>query len=259
MKRITLLLLACAALLSGCKSEKKVSYYSDIFNEKPVNIYIAPVDDQTERRTVKYPKDAEWNNELNTAAKHLYQTMAAPLVNHGYYVPGPVACQEIGNVLGLTPKQMRNAGLNELASRWGIDAVINTTIIKWAEENGKWIVYLEYQMRSTKTNTDLMHKWVKAVKEVPTNLKGDPVILQQDKAYAKRMNFDNGTAQRCFLVEMVNDYVMRNVPISSTRRQFEDDLYKRSTDTYILFTWTEEGKADVQSIGIEQFEQEAFI
>ena len=154
---------------------------------------------------------------------------------------------------------MRNASLNQFATKDSIDAFINTTILRWKEENGKWIVFLEYQMRSTKTNTDLMHKWVKAVKEVPTNLKGDPYILKQDKDYAKSMNFDNGTAQRCFLVEMVNDYVMRNIPISSTRRQFEDDQYKSATQTYILYTWNEEGKADVQEMSLEAFEQEAFL
>lgn len=259
MKRIPLILLACAALLSACKSEQKATYYSDIYAEKPVNVYITPVNDLTERRTVKYPKDAEWNNELNTAAQYLYQTMALPLVRHGYYVPGPVVCEEIAKVVDLSHKQLRNGSLEVFASQWGIDAIVNTSILKWKEENGKWIVYLEYQMRSTKTGVELMHKWVKAVKEVPTNLKGDPIILKQDKLFAARMGFDNGTAQRCWLVEKVNDYVLRNIPISSTRRQFEDDLYKSATQTYILYTWNEEGKADVQSISIEQFEQEAFI
>lgn len=245
--------------LSACNNEKKASYYSDIYTEKPVTVFLSPVDDQTERRTVKYPKDEAYNNELNSAAKYMYQTMAAPLVNHGYYVLGPVVCEQIAQMNAMTPREWQNAPLNTFASKYGIDAVINTSIIKWTEENGKWIVYLEYQMRSTKSNVDLMHKWVKAVKAVPTNLKGNPMILKQDKDFAKAMNFDNGTAQRCFLVEKVNDYVLRNIPISSTRRQFEDDLYKAATNTYIAYTWNEEGKADVQNITIEEFESGAFL
>ena len=259
MKKLTIILIACVALLASCKQEQKATYYSDIYAEKPVNVYISPVNDLSERRTVKYPKDAEWNNELNTAAKYLYQTMASPLVRHGYYVPGPVVCEEITKAIDLTPKQLRNGSLEVLATRFGIDAVVNTTILKWKEENGRWIAYIEYQMRSTKSGVELMHKWVKAVKEVPTNLKGDPIVLKQDKAFAKQMGFDNGTAQRCYLMEKVNDYVLRNIPISSTRRQFEDDLFKSATQTHILYTWNEEGKADVQPLSIEQFEQEAFI
>ena len=259
MKKITLILLVAGTLFGACKSEKKAVYYSDIYNEKPVNVYIAPVDDQTSRRTVKYPKDAEYNNELDMAAKYLFQTLSAPLIHRGYYVMGPVVCEQIAQLTPMTPKELRTGNLQAFASRYGIDAVVNTSIIRWKEENGKWIVYLEYQMRSTKTNTELMHKWVKAVKEVPTNLKGDPVILKQDLNFAKRMNFDNGTAQRCFLVEKVNDYVMRNIPTSSTRRQFEEDMYLNATETYILYTWNDEGKADVQPLSIEEFEQGAFI
>lgn len=259
MKKIILCLIVLSAALVSCKSEKKVSYYSDIYSEKPTTIYIAPVDDQTERRAEKYPKDAAYNNELNTAAKYLYQTMYYPLVNHGYYVMGPLVSEQIALQVPLSAKELRNNDLSKLSTQYGIDAVLNTTIFRWIEENGKWIVYLEYQLRSAKTNVELMHKWVKAVKEVPVNLKRDPIILKQDKAFAESMGFDNGTAQRCYLVEKVNDYLLRNIPISVTKRQFEDDLYKSATQTYILYTWNEEGKADVRSLSIEEFESGAFL
>lgn len=260
MKKIYFLSLAFLTLLvAGCKSEKKVTYYSDIYAEKPTLIFLSPVEDQTERRVEKYPKDAAYNNELNTAASYMFQTMAHPLINHGYYVIGTVASEQIAEQIGFTPKQWRNSGLQTLSQKYGVDAVLNTTIIRWAEENGKWIAYLEYQLRSAKTNVELMHKWVKAVKEVPTNLKGDPIVMQGDKNFAKKMGFDNGTAQRCFLLEKVNDYVLRNIPISSSVRQYEDDLYKAATETYILYKWSEEGKADVQKCSIEEFEQGAYL
>lgn len=261
MKKAQLYIVATLITLvaAGCKSEKKGTYYSDIYAEKPVTVYIAPVEDQMERKVEKYPKDIAYNNELNAATQYFYQTMAHPLVNHGYYVIGPAASRQIAEQYPRTFKQLKDDDLAVFANRYGVDAVLVTTIHKWKEENGRWIVFLEYRLRSTKSNTELMHKWVMAVKEVPTNLKGDPQILKQDKDFAELMDFDNGTAQRCFLVEKVNDYVLRNIPISASRRQFEDDRYKSASDTYVRYTWNENGQSDVQPCSIEEYEQGAFL
>ena len=261
MKKITLYALIGILLLSfaSCKTEKKANYYSDIYAEKPTTIYLAPIIDNSGRRIEKYPKDAAYNNEVNTAAKYLYQTMATPLIRHGYYVIGPVTSEQIASNDPRTPKQWRNAALTEYNTLYGIDAVLITTIHRWVESNATWTVYLEYQLRSAKTNVELMHKWVMASKIVPIDLKKDPHSLKTDVQFAKKMKFDDGTAQRCWLVEKVNDYVLRNIPISSTKRQFEDDLYKAATDTYIKYTWSATGNADVQSISLEEYEQGCFI
>lgn len=246
-------------LFGGCKSEKKINYYSDIYSEKPTIIYIAPINDRMDRKEEKYPSDIAYNNELNTSTAYLYQTMASPMLKRGYYVLAPVSSRQIAEVENSTPKQLRNGSLANYKQNYNIDAVLLVTIHRWTEENGKWIVFLEYQLRSTKSNVDLMHTWVMATKQVPVNMKTDPIIMQSDKAFAARFGMDNGTAQRCFLVEKVNEYVLRDLPISNTQRQFEDDLYRSSNRTYINYTWTEDGGADVQPISAEEFEQKCFI
>lgn len=256
---LSLALLAATAIFSGCESEKKVNYYSDIYAEKPTTIYIAPIIDNSSRRVEKYPKDVAYNNEVNTAAKYLYQTMATPLINHGYYVIGPVASKEIAASDTRTPKQWRNGSLEKYNNDYGIDAVLIVTLHRWNEGNGEWTAYLEYNLRSAKTNTELMHKWVMATKRIPTDLKRDPRPMKTDKIFAEKMGFDNGTAQRCWLVEKVNDYVLRNIPISATQRQFEDDLYKNASATYIKYVWSEDGNADVTDCSIEEYEQGCFI
>lgn len=246
-------------LLCGCKSEKKISYYGDIYSEKPTTLYLSPINDRTERRVEKYPQDAEYNNALNTAAAFMYQTMPNPLIRKGYYVIGPVATKQIAADNPRTAKQLRNADLSDFNKKYGIDAMLMVTIHKWKEENGKWIVYLEYQLRSTKSNSDLMHTWVLATKEVPKNMKGDPIVMRSDKAYAEQYKMDNQTAQRCFLVERVNDYILRDLPISATQRQFENDQYRPSNASYLKYTWSENGNAVVEKCSLEEFEQGCFI
>lgn len=246
-------------LLVGCKSEKKINSYSDIYSEKPTVIYMAPVNDRMERKEEKYPSDIAYNNELNTSTAYLYQTLAKPMLRRGYYVLGPAASAQIAATENSSAKELRNGSLAAYKTNYGIDAVLMVTIHRWTEENGKWIVFLEYQLRSAKSNVDLMHTWVMATKQLPLNMKRDPVMMQGDKTFAARFGMDNGTAQRCFLVEKVNEYVLRDLPISNTQRQFEDDLYRSANRTYINYTWTEDGGADVKPISAEEFEQKCFI
>lgn len=258
MKRSTIIAILIAVLMAGCKSEKKISSYEDIYSERPTVIYLAPINDKAERKVEKYPTDIAYNNEINTAKAYLYQTLSAPLLNNGYYVIGPVASEQVAQDKNLTPKQLRNGDLKAFNSEYGIDAVLIVTLHKWKDENGKKTAFLEYQLRSTKTNVDLMHTWVMAVKQVSTNLKGDPITLSNDTRFAKRFGMDNGTAQRCFLVEKVNDYVLRNLPTSSLRRQFEKDQYQNANPTYIKYVWID-GGADVKNCPAEEYETNAFL
>ena len=132
------------------------------------------------------------------------------------------------------------------------------TLHKWKDENGKKTAFLEYQLRSTKTNIDLFHSWVMATKQVSTNLKGDPIKLKNDTRFAKKYDMDNGTAQRCFLVEKVNDYILRNLPTSSQRRQFEKDMYNTANPNYIKYMWID-GGANVEKCSAEEYESNAFL
>lgn len=260
MKRLALLtIVVVAAMAAGCKGEKKISVYEDIYHERPTMIYVAPIVDKAERKAEKYPTDIAYNNELKTATAYLYQTIASPMKRRGYYVIGTVASKEIAQAIPMNAKTLKNGDLSAFKNDYGIDAVLIVTVHRWREENGKWIAYLEYQLRSTQSNHDLMHTWVMATKAIPTNLKNDPVIMKRDKDFAKKFDFDNGTAQRTFLVEKVNDYVLRNLPISSMLRQFEKDLYRSANPSYIKYTWTEDGGADVQPCGVEEYEEKAFL
>ena len=250
---------AIALILFGaCKSEKKINSYSDIYSERPVTVYIAPISDKAQRKVEKYPSDAEYNNELNSAKAYMYQTMPNAMLKKGYYVIGPVASAEIAEASALTHKQLRSDDLKSFGSSFGIDAVLLVTLHNWKDENGKKTACLEYQLRSTKSNTDLMHAWVLATKEVSTNLKGDPIKLKNDTRFAKKLEVDNGTAQRCYLLEKVNDYVLRNLPTSSQRRQFEKDLYRKANPQYLKYTWLD-GGAEVEECSEEEYETAAFL
>ena len=258
MKKLMTLSLLAAILLTGCKSEKKINSYSDIYSERPITIYIAPVIDKAERKVEKYPTDIAYNNEINTAKAYLRQTMSDPLSRKGYYVIGQVASAEIATVTAMDAKALRNGDLSAFNNDYGIDAVLIVTLHKWKDDNNKKTAFLEYQLRSTKSNVDLFHTWVMATKQVSTNLKGDPITLSNDKKFVKRFDMDNGTAQRSFLVEKVNDYVLRDIPTSSQRRQFEKDLYRNANPNYISYNWID-GGANVQKLSLEEFEQQAFL
>ena len=257
MKR-TIIALVTLIVICGCNGEKKINSYSDIYSEKPTTIYVAPINDNAERKVEKYPSDIEYNNELNTAKAFLYQTLASPLTKKGYYVIGPVASEAIAQNISMTYKQLRSSDLRQINKEYGIDAIMLVTIHKWKDENGKKTAFMEYQLRSTKTNVDLLHTWVMATKQVSTNLKGDPIKLKNDTKFAKQYDMDNGTAQRSFLMEKVNDYVMRDLPLSSMRRQFENDKYRGANPTYIKYVWFD-GGADVQDCSAEEYEAGAFL
>ena len=258
MKRVLTAALLAATLLCGCKSEKKIESYSDIYSERPTTIYIAPINDKAERKVEKYPTDIAYNNELNTAKAFLWQTMGGPLLHIGYYVIGKAASDKIAELTNMGFKQLRNGDLSELGTGYGIDAVLIVTLHSWKDENGKKTAFLEYQLRSTKTNIELMHTWVMATKQVSVNLKGDPITLKNDTRYANKYGMDNGTAQRCFLVEKVNDYVLRNLPTSCQRRQFEKDMFRSANPSYIKYTWMD-GGAEVENCSAEEYESKAFL
>ena len=259
MRRLFIIAALAAVALCGCKSEKKINQYSSIYNEKPTMVYVAPIDDRAERKPEKFPKDIAYNNEVNTASAYLMKTVATPLLNNGYYVMGPVAERQIAEAENKSAKEWHNGDLKPLHQKYGADAVLIITVHRWVEGNGIWTAYLEYRLRSTHSNSDLMHTWVMATKTVPINLKGNPTVMKNDTKFAERLALDNGTAQRCFIVEKVNDYVLRNLPVSSSRRQFERDRYEPAVPTYLKYTWTDEGGSDVKACPQEEYEQGCFI
>lgn len=260
MKRSLIPFLLCAIVLFGaCKSEKKITKYSGIFTEKPLTIFLAPLQDNAPRKGNTYQKDIAFNNEIGTAAVYLYQTLPSALTNQGYYVIGPESSEQIIASTEHNFKHLRDMDISEYSTRFGIDAILLTTIHRWMDKNGEWTVFLEYQLRSTKSNSDLLHTWVKATKQIPLNTKGDPVALHSDQTFARKMNLDNGSAQRCLLVEKVNDYVLRNLPLSASSSRYEKDRYIHANDAFFTYYFTIDGQIEIEKSGLEAFEQECFV
>lgn len=243
----------------SCKSPKKAVAYNDVYSEKPMTIYVAPIEDNAERRVVKYPGDTKYNNEIDLAAKYMFQTAQKPIANLGYYVIGPTASMQIAASETRTVDKMKTGDLKMYKTHYGIDAILFPTIHKWAQNKEEWIVYVEYVLVSTKTNSELLHTWVKGTKLVPVNFKGEPLTMKFDTDFASDMELSNASAQRCFLVEQVNDYVLRNLPTSSNRRQFEDDKYYKAHPSYFSYYFSEDGTIEIQKISMEAYEQECFV
>lgn len=244
---------------AGCKSEKKITTYDNIYKEKPVTVYIAPVEDKTSRKEEKFPQDKAANEERNVAARYLQLTLPKPLRNQGYYTISGMSALQIAKKEQHTSKQLRNEDIRSYAQYYGIDALLVVTMHRWIERNGEWQLFIEYTLRSTKSNSDLLHTWVKATKKLDTDFKGDPIAMKDDNDFAEAMNMDNSTAQRCRLVARVNDYVLRNLPISSSKRQFEQDRYMKANAAYFNYIFTPDGSIDIEKTTMEAFEEECFV
>lgn len=257
--RISIILAVLAAsLFASCKSEKKLTYYSDIYAEKPTTIYVAPINDRAARRPDKYEKDKAYNLEVDAASAYLRQTISQPLVSQGYYVVGPLAAAQIAKNETRSYRQLVKTDLSSYYNDYGVDAVLFTTIHRWKEGNGTWTVYVEYILRSTKTYAELMHTWVEASKVIFTDMKKDPVPMRADRLFAKRLDISVDAAQRCILVANTNHVVLKDLPISSSRRQFETDQYLGSNSAYIRLTCNETGDVETAPMSMEAFEDACF-
>lgn len=257
--RIFILLAVVATMIfSSCKSERKITYYSDIYAEKPTSIYIAPVVDKSARKPNKLEKEKAYNVEVEVAADYFMKTLPKPLISQGYYVNGPLVAAEIGSKETRSLRQLLRADLTSYYEDYGVDAVLFTTIHRWKESNGKWTVYIEYVLRSTKSYNELMHTWVEASKVIFTDMKGDPVPMRDDRLFAKRMGIDNGTAQRCILVSNVNSVVLKDLPVSASQRQFERDQHLGTNSQYLQVITNETGEIESAPISMEAFEDACF-
>ena len=224
MKRALWLLLPL--LLIGCKGEKKMTQYTEVYHERPLTIYIAPLVDRAEHRAVRALEDSAYNASLDIATKQLYLTASDPLVFNGYYVLGPLASAQLAATDNRSVSQLRNENINDYATELGIDAILFLTVNKWSNTHNAWTVEVEYTLRSTHTGSDVMHTVVNATKMLHTDFKGKPQPLSEDRAFAEKYGCDLETAQRCRLVEIVNQYVLKDLPAGGRARaiSFEQKL-----------------------------------
>lgn len=254
MKRIIILATTAILLLCSCKSEKRIATYEDLYKEQPLVILTVPPKDNAQRLLPKTTQDQLLNDELSIAAQFIRQTVAKPLVDQGYYPLAPLATDALMDTIKLDYHQLSNYDLKELASRYGIDAVLLITIHKWQEpEANEVVVYVEYTLRSTKSGMELMHTMVRGSKIQPLDAKGVPIELSTDLEFINRTGFTNRLAHRCILLDAISDFVLRGLPTSSSRWYFQRDQYVPANPQFYGFTIFPDG-----SVERSQYNEEAF-
>ncbi|KWW31619.1 MAG: hypothetical protein AUK63_313 [bacterium P3] len=252
-------LLAAVLLAAGCKGEKKAATYSSIYKERPVTVYIAPLQDNSQRKEEKYPQDVAFNAERNTAARHMYLTLNKPLSAQGYYVVPPMASKLIAGQEQQSTRELMEGDLKRYAQHYGVDAILVVTLHRWKEKEDEVILFAEYALRSCKSNTELMHSWVQASTKAERDYKGEAVARPADKRLMQDYDIDVNTALRCRLAEATCNQVLRDLPFSAQRRQFEQDRYQKANDSYFSCVLNENGEMETTRISMEAFEEECFI
>ncbi|MCR4660015.1 MAG: hypothetical protein K5650_06940 [Bacteroidales bacterium] len=257
---ITALAALLAINLTGCKTTQKTAFYEDIYKEQTATIYVAPLNDLSARNAERELNDKNHNASLNTAAKYLYISASTPLITSGYYVIPPLASAQIAAAEQRTRKELMTGKIDDYATRYGIDAVLFTTIHGWRETSCQWTLFAEYVLRSTKSNDELMHVWVEASKLLPTDHRGNPLPLKADQDFADQWDCDLATAQRCRLAEILNQFVLNDLPLGNRSRQYNEDRYipSRSTE-YIKLMVDRDGTLEMKRISLEQFEEDCFL
>lgn len=248
------MLLVCAVAAVGCQSTKKQAHYSDIYKEQPSTIYVAPIVDHSLRRAVRSTEDSAYNASLNTAAQQLFLTATDPLVNNGYYVPGPLASAQLAATEARTGRQLRNENLSDYAHDLGIDAILFITLNRWSDAGDGWTVEVEYVLRSTTSGNELMHAVVEATKRYTLDFKKRPVANPLDQAFADSNRCDLATAQRCRLVEVLNRYVLKDLPSGRHARQQRTERYIASHPEFFTLRIQPDESVEVVKNELELFD-----
>lgn len=243
-------MLLAVMFMASCKSERKLDHYSDIYKERPTVIYVAPLNDLSLRHALRTTDDSTLNMSLNIASKQLYLTASDPLVNNGYYVPGPLASAQIAATEWRTGKQLRNGDITDYYNDLGIDAILFITVHNWSNTTNSWSVEAEYVLRSASSNTELFHVSVKARKTLPTDFKGNPLPLGGDKAFAEQYGCDLETAQRCRLVETLNKYVLKDLPSGKRAREHRTERYIPSHPEYFNLLIHPDGTVEMKKTDV---------
>ena len=234
--------------------ENKSQRYEQIYNETPEVIYIAPVVDLSKFRAIHDPADSAYNREISVAAHYLYQSMAAPLNHNGYYAISNMTAREMARVESNTTSELKNSDLTSYATLYGADAVLFATIHRWDDKIGIWTAYIDFTLRSTRTGSVISHTAVKATKQALYSLTGQQIEIGSESNFGKELSLDGGTAQRCLLLEAAARYVLQDLPLCRTTRQYCRDLYNSAIGNYISFTLNDDGKFEVLPISMEDFE-----
>lgn len=231
--------------LIGCKGPKRITQYDEVYKERPATIYIAPVNDRSVRHPMRTMDDSIYNASLNVATKQLYLTASDPLIFNGYYVLGPLASAQIAATETRTGKQLRNGNIQDYYTDLGVDAILFITLLNWSETAVSWTAEIEYTLRSTHTGNEVMHVIVTSSKQLQTDFKGNPKPLGADEDFAKKYGCDLETAQRCRLVEVTNQFVLRDLPSGKRSREMAVERYVVSHPEYFNLNINPSGGVEI--------------
>lgn len=231
--------------LTACSGQKRLEQYKDVYSERPAVIYVAPVDDRTPHKAVRETKDSVYNASISIAAKQLYLTAADPLTDMGYYVLGPLASAQIAATETRTGKQLRNESISDYGTELGIDAILFIDLISWKQTSNSWTAEIEYTLRSTHTGSELMHTRVNSTKYLHTDHRGNPKPLSDDLRFEERYGCDLETAQRCRLVEITNQYVLRDLPSGERARSYDAERYVQSHPEFFYLRIQRDGTVEL--------------
>ena len=245
MKKSLYILVILPLLLLGCKSEKKLAHYKELYQQEPSVIYVAPLNDLSLRRAVRETVDSAYNASLNIASRQLYLTATDPLTSHGYYVLGPLASAQLAATESRSGRQLRNDNINDLYNNLGIDAVLFIDLLSWTNTSNSWSVEVEYMLRSTVTGAEMLHVHVNATKILPTDFKGNPKPLKDDISFAQMYGCDLETAQRCRLVEILNKYVLKDIPSGKRARKHQAEQYAKPHPDYFNLRIHRDGSVEM--------------
>ena len=261
MPRLFLTILLTSFILAGCGSEKKAVRYKNIYEEQPAVVLVATPVDFTPRKSPKEKNAKRYNMEFDNANIYFHQSLVNTLNVKGYYtIPYFNTVEILKTHPPCDSSSVQDSSILRIFSeKYGIDAILFTKIFKWKEAESEWTVYIEYKLKSAKTNNTLFHAKCKGVKNIPHNTRGSVAIASFDRGHQKYLDFDARTLNRMILLSRVNDFVLKNLPNGKAHKKFENDMKQAAIPEYLEFSIDEMGALSVKQILPEQFEHEWFV
>ena len=258
MQRLLAIALA-AILLAACSGEKKYVHYAALYEEAPHSIYIAPLFDLSTRKT-----DADSAMKAQYAcrdavSRYFVRTLPIGLSQRGYHTNANDSILLPGIGAAKRLKRLQTADLGSYCSQMDADAVLITTLLTWKERRTEPTLFVEYQLRSTKSGRDLMHTWVRISRTIDTTYSGELMPLLDEITLADSLHVSIECAMRCLMVQQANIFVTQDLPFTTKSYHFRKDLYLPAMRQYFNATINNEGALLVTPSTMEEFENDCFL
>ena len=248
-----------ALLLAACSGEKKYVRYAALYEEAPHSIVISPLFDLSTRKTdADSALRAQYANR-DAVSRFFVNTLPIGLQQRGYHTRpnDTILLPGIGSSKRL--KALQSGDLTRFCSQMDADAVLITTLLAWKDKRTEPALFVEYQLRSTKSGRDLMHTWVKISRTIDTTYKGELIPLLEEIALADSLHVSIECAMRCLMVQQANIFVTQDLPFTTKSYHFKKDLYLPAIQQYFNATISNEGALLVTPSTMEEFENDCFL